>query len=517
MVDLTRFVKGIDRNQIGFMSSYEDMVDEDNPVRVIDAFVDSLDMKELGFHHSETKQTGRKPYNPSDLLKIYLYGYFNGIRSSRKLAKECLRNIEMIWLINGLNPDFRTISDFRKEHIHLVKNIFKQFSMLCNELGLYGKEIVAIDGSKFRASNARRKNYTKGKILKQIKHFEEVAQKYLDILEQSDQRETSDKSIKFSKEEIAVKIKNAQNRIAELTKLSEQVALEGEISQTDPDSRHMNVSNNGTDIAHNVQIAVDSKHHLVVVVDVTSNAADQGQLYNMAKQAKEELAVNEITVLADKGYGTGEELRKCEQDKITPVVSLQSHGTHTGNPNYQKDKFKYDKEQDIYICPQGQTLYPQANGFYGNSKACKSCLLKNECTKSKRGRRIQRGEYQKELDRAKERLDKNLDLYKQRQMIVEHPYGTIKRSLGYTYFLLRRNEKVKGESYMHFLIYNMKRVINIIGTKKVIAAIMENKAVINASIKAISHYFYRLLRYELVLNVKMKNGVKLPRKCIKYC
>jgi hypothetical protein len=347
--------------------------------------------------------------------------------------------------------------------------------MLCDALGLYGKEIVAVDGSKFRASNARKKNYTKGKIKKQLQHFEEVAQKYIDLLEECDKFETNDEAVKIDKNELKEKISGIQNKINELTKLAEKVEENGEISVTDTDSRLMNTHNNGKDVCHNVQIAVDSKHKLIVAVDVISNAADQGQLYNMAEKAKEELGVYELTVLADKGYGVGKDLRNCEENGITPIVSIQEHGTHTGNSNYTKERFKYDQENNYYICPQGQNLYPKADGMYFNNAACRQCEFKGECTTNKKGRSIIRGEYQEELDRSRQRVMDNKELYKQRQMIVEHPFGTIKRALGYTYFLLRQNDKVKGETIMHFFVYNLKRVINILGVKELIAQILARK------------------------------------------
>ena len=334
-----------DRNQIS-MFSFEDMIDENNPVRVIEAFIDSLDMKAMGFKYAETKETGRKPHNPADMMKLYTYGYLNGIRSSRKLEKETIRNIEVIWLLDSIKPNSRTICDFRKDNIKLLKDVFKQFSMLCDELGLYGKEIVAIDGSKFRASNARKKNYTKWKIKKQLQHFEEVAQKYIDLLEECDNSEANIEAVKIDKNELKEKIAGIQNKINELTKLAEIVEKDGEISITDPDSRLMNTHNNGKDLCHNVQIAAESKHKLVVAVDVVGNAADQGQLYNMAEKAKEELGVTNLTALADKGYGVGEDLRKCEQNGITPVVSIQDHGSRTGNLDYVKEKFIYNDKED---------------------------------------------------------------------------------------------------------------------------------------------------------------------------
>ncbi len=450
---------------------YDEMISEDNPVRVLEVFVDSLDLRELNFKNANrnAQAAGRRSYNPKDLLKLYLYGYFNGIRSSRKLARECERNIEVFWLINELKPDFRTISDFRKDNIKSMKKVFKEFSILCDSLELIGKEIVAIDGSKFRANNGRRKNYTKGKLEKQIKYYEENIEKYIAILDKEDSEE-KDNKVTASKTEIKQKIEEAQQRLKELEALKEQVEKEGEISLTDPDSRHMKANNNGTDIAHNVQIAVDNKAHLVVTADVTSCPADQGQLSNIAKQAKTELGVDKITALADKGYWNGEELKKCAETNITTIVSSPKE---QGNKGYQRTDFKYNKENDYYVCPMGKTLHKTGikEIKYINRKACKECPNRELCTSSKNGKAIHKTANDKYLEEAKARQIENMDLYHTRQMIVEHVFGTVKRALGFTYFLLRGNEKVKGESFMHFLVYNIKRVCKIKYIKDIIEAI----------------------------------------------
>lgn len=454
---------------------YDEKIAADNPVRVLEVFVDSLDMKELNFKNADRQKekAGRPSYNPKDLLKLYLYGYFNGIRSSRKLERECERNIELFWLINELKPDFRTISEFRKNNINSMKGVFKQFSILCDSLGLLGKEIVAIDGSKFRANNGRKKNYTKGKIEKQIKYYEENIDKYIEILDKEDLEEKENK-VKINKQELKKKIKEAKERVEELEGIKKEIEKKGEISITDPDARHMKTSNNGTDISHNVQIAVDNKTDLVVEIDVTSSPADQRQLSNMAIKSKKDLNVEELTVLADKGYWNGEELKKCEENNIRAIVSSPKE---QGKKGYKKSDFKYNKEEDIYICPMGKILSQKGKKEikYMNTKACKECPNKEKCTQSKRGRVISVGENEKYLERAKKMQQENMNLYKQRQMIVEHVFGTVKRDLGYTHLLLRGNEKVKGESYMHFLIYNIKRVCNIKKIKDIIEAIREKQ------------------------------------------
>ena len=474
---MSGYIEGkIDTKQYSLIPiCYDEMISEDNPVRILDAFVDSLNMKELNFKNAERKSNlaGRPSYNPKDMLKLYLYGYFNGIRSSRKIAKECERNIEIFWLINELKPDFRTISDFRKDNIDNMKYVFKEFSILCDSLNLIGKEIVAIDGSKFRANNGRKRNYTKGKLEKQIKYYEENIEKYIEVLDKEDLEET-DKKVKINKNELMRKINEAKQRIDELEKIKKEVEKDGEKSITDPDSRHMKSNNNGTDISHNVQIAVDNKEHLVVAVDVTSSPADQGQLGNMAIQSKEELKVNELTVLADKGYWNGEELKKCEENNITAIVSSPEE---PGNKGYKRSDFKYDKKTDSYVCPAKKILHRTGDSgrIYANFKECKECPYKDKCTKSERGKRLSINENEEYLEQARKRQLENMDLYKQRQMIVEHVFGTLKRDLGFTHLLLRGHKKVKGESFMHFLIYNIKRICNIKTIKEIIDAIMTQK------------------------------------------
>jgi len=472
-----RYIQGkIDRQQLNILPIvFDDLINEENAVRVIEAFVEILDIKALGFKYSETKTTGRMPYNPKDMLKLYVYGYFNGIRTSRKLEKECGRNIELMWLLNSLAPDFKTIADFRKDNKTALIGIFKEFSLFCNDMELIGKEIVAIDGSKFRACNSRRKNFTKRKIEKMIEYYGQTAKKYMDLLEKNDENHVENNEI--DKNKLQEKLLKVRNRIEELNQLQKVVEENGEVSITDPDSRHMSVSNNGTDIAHNIQTAVDSKHHLVVALDVTSNAADNGQLYVMAEKVKQELCVEEITALADKGYYNGEDLKKCEENGITAIVSKQKTGSKTGDDNFSKDKFLYNQEEDVYICPMGNKLRrvskPGAKRTRYRSKECKDCPHMAQCTTNKKGREVSPTEYQEYYDRADALFANNLELYKQRQMIVEHPFGTIKRGLGYTHFLMRGHEKVKTETYLHFFIYNMKRVINILGITPLLDALKE--------------------------------------------
>lgn len=513
---MQRYEEGKDRNQVQIVN-LEDLISEDNPVRVIDAFVNNIDMAKLGFQYAETKDTGRKPMNPADMSKLYIYGYYNGVRVSRKLERECEKNIEVMWLINNLKPHNKTISEFRRNNKEALKNLFKEFSILCDTLGLIGKEMAAIDGSKFRASNSRKRNYTKNKVKKMIKYFEESANKYLELLEKNDNDDTEQK-IDFTEESLTAKIEAANKRIEELKEMYEDIEKNGEISITDKDAKHMGVSNNGTDIAHNVQIAVDSKNHLVVAVDVVSNPDDTGQLFNMAKQTAEELGIelknkqeNQgeeeygeylLTVLADKGYYEYENLRNCLDSGVKPIIAKEKSSNKTGNEKYIRDNFIYDKEKDIYICPEGKILNniskpTSQNQLYKNKEACKECPFKDQCTTSSDDERIiKRNEQHDIYDIVNKIMDENKHIYKERQEIVEHVFGTVKRSLGYTYFLTRGNESVKAESYMHFLAYNLKRVINIIGVKALVEAI--NSININ-----LFWLFYRLIHKRAYDNFKI--------------
>lgn len=463
----------VERNQYTILPfSFDELISEDNIVRVIDAYVDKLDMGELKFRYAQTRVAGNKPYNPKQMLKLYLYGYYNGIRSSRKLEKETTRNIEVMWFMEKLQPNFRTISDFRKNNIESMKKVFGAFSGLCDELGLIGKEIEAIDGSKFRANNSRRKNITKGKLEKQIGYYEKQAEEYMKVLDEEDKKEENNNDkVKASKDEIKEKIEKAKKRIKELEEEKVDIEENGEKSLTDPDSRHMMSSNNGTDVSHNVQIAVDSKNDLVVTVDVTSSPADQGQLYTVASKTKKILGVKNITVIADKGYYTGEDLRRCARNRIKAIVAT---------PRNVNTEFRYDKIKDIYICKEGKELHHtgKKHAVYINSKECKKCPNRIKCIgETSKGKRITRNKNTEAMERANRRYNKNKTLYKRRQEIVEHVFGTVKRAFGYTYFLLRGNRKVKGESFMFFLSYNIKRVSNILGNKELLKYIMAKDSI----------------------------------------
>lgn len=479
------YIKGEDRNQGLLLPEYiDDYVTEDNHVRIIDAFVDSLNLDKLNFKHARPKATGRPPYDPKDLLKLYMYGYFNRIRSSRKLEAECKRNLELMWLISRLTPDHKTIADFRKDNKKPLVSVFRHFTQLCNELGLYGKEIVAIDGSKIRANNSKRNNFSKKKVARQLKYIDEKIQEFMDEIERNDGSEESNP--KMSTEELQKRISEFQQRREHYVALEERVEEEGEVSLTDPDSRMMKCgNNNGTEVSHNVQISVDSKHSLIVDFDVTSNPTDLGCLYKMARRSKYVLGARNIKVLADKGYYKTKCLFRCSNNELETYVAKPKSASPTGDTKYTKENFVYDPDKDIYTCPAGKELRYRrtrvsgdiAYGEYINKKECQQCEHRSQCTKSN-FRSISRNEHQKVLDEVDKRTKDKKSLYRMRQMIVEHPFGTIKRGFGYSYFLLNGKQGVRAESALHFLIYNLKRVINIMGFGRLMAELVSRSSLL---------------------------------------
>jgi len=450
----------------------DDFISDENPVRVIDAFVESLNLGELGFTKYTPARTGRPAFDPKDLLKLYCYGYRHSIRSSRKLEAETHRNLEVMWLIRNLKPDHKTIADFRKDNKAALRNAFRQFTLLCKDWKLFDAELVVVDGTKIKASNSRRANVSPQKLKKQIQYTDERINEYLAELDNNDVAEVD--SPKLTREEIQKRLAELRERKEGYQQLQQEMKSQGvsEISRTDPDSRRMSVSNNGVDIAHNVQVVVDSKHSLVVDCDVTSDNTDHGHLSSMAQSAMELLSVDEIEALADKGYYSADDLLKCEKAKITTYVPKQKTGNPTGG--YTADEFHYNPEEDIYICPGGQTLLPgrfrENNTLrdYTNHEACEQCKLRDKCTTSKKGRTITRNMAKPLLDEIEQRTKASKDKYRLRQLIVEHPFGTVKRSFGFTHFLTRGNAAVRAETSLAFLAYNLTRVINILGVKEIL-------------------------------------------------
>lgn len=471
---MSGYIQGEDVDQINIMPiCLDDMISQDNPVRAIAAIIVHMDINSMGFDHSEIKLTGRKPYSPVDMFKLYAYSYYNGIRSSRKIEQESHRNIELMWLMANLTPDFKTIADFRKNNSESIQKAFYRFGAICGELGLVGKEMVAIDGSKFRANNARGSWFNKKKILKQLEYYHSSAEKYMSLLETCDREESEQGNTSAPPKTIKEKLSFIQSKIEKLEEIERLVQEKGELSTTDPDSRFMKMNNGGCGTCHNVQIAVDSKEHIVVAIDVTSEAGDKEQLSHMSELTKKKLGTNKLTVLADKGYYTASEFKKCMENDIVPIVSKAKNEKSAPNKEYSKSKFTYLSEQDAYVCPQGNLILNKIRrpssktpGMrYSNPKACKNCPVKESCTTNKY-RCIFDQPYQRYADEVDKVTKDNMQLYKKRQELVEHPFGSVKRAFGFTHFLTIGTENVRTESVLHFLAYNLKRVINIVGVQK---------------------------------------------------
>jgi transposase len=476
------YIEGVTRNQlILFPESIDDYIEEDNPIQFIDAFVDSLDLGELGFKYSLPEATGRPPYNPADMLKLYLYGYLNRVRSSRSLEKESHRNLELMWLLKKLTPDFKTIADFRKDNKKAIKRVCREFTLLCKRLDLFGGELVAIDGSKFKAVNSKKRNFNEAKLKKAIKEIDEKVDGYLAELEDNDKEEAYVSHP--DAEDIRARVMMLKERGRKYRELLKELKDSGEtqISLTDPDSRAM-LNNQRVEVCYNVQTTVDSKHKLIIDHEVTNKATDHDQLSQMSKRAKEILGVDELEVLADKGYYDAKEIKECVDNGITPYIPEPANtapkDVNIPEPGYRKDKFRYHDEEDIYVCPEGSKLtFRGMANHHGKmmrlykSGDCAGCNAKGKCTINNKGRIIYRWEHEEILEDMRHRVKANGAKVKMRQWLSEHPFGTIKRSFNQGYMLLKGLEKVGAESSISVLAYNIKRVINIVGLKELVGAV----------------------------------------------
>jgi transposase len=480
------YVQGEDRNQIIFFpESLDEYITADNLVRVIEAYVDQLDMVKLAFKFAVCPSVGRPPYDPKDMLKLYLYGYLNRIRSSRRLEHESHRNVELMWLLKKVTPDFKTIADFRKDNKRALKKVFRDFNQLCNQWDLFGKELVAVDGSKFRASNSKRNNYSKKKLERHLKYIDEKINDYLNELEENDEKESCDRRPDASEIQKRIEQLRSRKEIYEEYQKELEDSGKGELSTTDPDARLMSNNNNNVDVSYNVQTTVDAKHKLVLDFKVTQKPNDFGQLDHMGLRAKKLFGEDELKLLADKGYFNAKDIKHCVLHGITPYVSKQTYSNGTGDQDFYPEKFHYDESKDVYICPAGQELsYARTRRNrkgdilghdYRNGPACSRCACKTRCTKSQKGRSIFRHVDQDLLDTLDLKIQGNMELYKQRQMIVEHPFGTIKRSWGAYYFLTRGKRAVTAEMSLVFMAYNLRRVISILGVEDIVRRLKERR------------------------------------------
>jgi transposase len=477
---MKRFVEGIDRGQaMLFPECLEDWIDENNPVRVIDAFIDKLDLFGLGFDGVAPEVTGRPSYHPSVLLKLYIYGYLVRVQSSRRLEREAGRNVEVMWLTGRLTPDHKTIADFRKDSGPAIKQVCVQFVELCRLMGLLMTASVAIDGSKFKAVNTRDKNFTRGKVERRRAQLEQSVARYLAQLDTADLQEPSEElaaKTAHLKEKL-VKLESEMQRLAGMEKLM-LASPDQQVSLTDPDSRSMATSGRGAGVVgYNVQVAVDTKHHLIVTHEVTNDGSDRAQLAKIACQAKEALDVDELEAVADRGYFNSDEMLACDKAGITVTLPKSMTSNAKAEGRFGKEDFRYVAEEDVYVCPAGQKLtYHYTNEENGLvlrrywTNACQSCAIKRRCTTGKE-RRITRWEHEYVLEAVQKRLDKNPQAMRQRRETAEHPFGTLKMRMGATHFLMKRLPKVATEMALHVLAYNLTRVMNVMGIQPLMAAI----------------------------------------------
>jgi transposase len=471
------YIEGESREQrVLFPEVLDDYISEDNLVRFIDAFVDGLEMEELGFDRTAPKETGRPPYDPRDLLKLYIYGYLNRVRTGRTLERECQRNVELMWLMRKLRPDFKTITDFRKDNRKAFRGVFRQFVLLCKGLGLVGGELVAVDGSKFKAVNSGQRNFSQKKLEERLKKIDEKVERYLDEMDRGDEE---GKDTEISAAELKQKIEKLKERKGRYEELLKELGASGQsqVSLTDPESRAMALTPRG-EVSYNVQTAVDQKHHLIVEQDVTNEGLDNHQLFTMAQKTKQMLGQDELQVVADMGYYNHEELKRCEEAGIKTYVSKPLVSKNTARGLFGKEKFVYEADGDCYRCPAKERLDFRFETQEGDKKfryywtqACPGCALKAQCTTDPRFHRIKRWEHEAVLERIEQRVNANTVILKLRKQLVEHPFGTIKFWNDQRHFLMRGLEKVKAEFSLSTLAYDIKRALNIVGVRGLIAAL----------------------------------------------
>ncbi len=481
---MSGYVKGTNRDQLTlFPEALDDYVGEGNVVRFIDEYVDELKLEDLNFRHATPARTGRPPYHPGDLLKLYIYGCLNRVRTSRRLERETHRNLEVMWLLKKLTPDHKTIAQFRRVNGKSLKAVFSDFVNLCRFLDLVGGQVVAVDGSKFRASNSKARNFNKKKINKKLKRLEKLMEKYLSWLDDNDRDDDDNCDLDLSRENLEEKIEKMKERRKQLEGHLEKIES-GEVTQvslTDPDSRLMK-DGSGANVCYNVQTAVDAKHGLIIACRATSRETDQNLLSEMAVYAKNVLEAPQLTVVADRGYFKAGEIKRCFDESITTYVPDQKRKVAQKNgvpgDGFLREKFHYDRVRDVYICPAGRDLkfwyIKESRGRKFRAYRCDGvgdCPFASECTTCKDGRSIQRWEHEEMLENHRARTAARPEMMVLRKSTVEHPFGTMKRSQGHDHILLRGREKVDGEVSLYCLGFNISRALNILGVKKLIEAV----------------------------------------------
>jgi len=453
----------------------DDMVGADHPVRVIDAFVDALDLAGLGFSKVEAEATGRPPYAPGDLLKLYIYGYLNQIRSSRRLEREARRNLEVLWLINRVAPSFKTIADFRKDHPKALVGVCRAFIGFCRGQALFGSELLAIDGTKIAAVASRKKVITPKKLAEQIAAIDRKIGEHLKAMDEADRQEQDTPAERV---DVTAAVEELQTRRAAIQRQAEAMTEQG-LSQRvlgEEEARLMRTANHGHQVAYNAQIAVDAKHHLIAAFDLTNEGNDQRLLYPMAEQGKKALEVESLTVVADTGYSNGEHGERCEAAQITAIVPRAVTVNPEGEQYFGRDRFTYDAESDSYQCPAGATLSvgkvsdKEARKEYWNGKACTDCALKPQCTAAAK-RIIVRSFYEDAREAMHRRAMGDRTWMKLRKSLAEHPFATLKWLMGYPRFLVRGLVKAKAELALGVLCYNLKRTVNTFTVQQLLPAL----------------------------------------------
>jgi len=466
---MKRFIQGECRTQSTLLPELlDDYIADTNPVRVVDVFVDELDLGELGFGGVEPAVTGRPAYHPASLLKIYIYGYLNRIQSSRRLEKEAQRNVELMWLTGRLMPDFKTIADFRKDNGKAIRSVCRQFVVLCQQLGLFSEALVCIDGSKFKAVNNRDRNFTSAKLQRRMEEIESSISRYLTDLDTADRQEPAVAQLRTERLEDKITALKAQLKALKVIEVQLETTPDKQISLTDPDARSMKTRGAGI-VGYNVQTAVDAKHHLIVAHEVTNIGIDRDQLSAMATQARAAIGTEALTVIADRGYFKGEEILACQEAGITAIVPKTTTSGAKADGRFDRADFIYDAEKNEYRCPAGQALIwryvtvergLQLHRYW--SSHCQHCAIKEKCTPSTE-RRIARWAHEDAIETMQNRLDHAPDSMRIRRQTVEHPFGTIKLWMGSAHLLTKTLKRVSTEMSLHVLAYNLKRVMKILG------------------------------------------------------
>jgi transposase len=474
---MKRFIEGECRTQTTLLPErLDDYITDTNPLRIVDVFVDELDLGTLGFDGVEPAVTGRPAYHPAVLLKLYIYGYLNRIQSSRRLEKETQRNVELMWLVGRLTPDFKTIARFRKDNGKAIRSVCRQFVMLCQQLGLFSEAVVAIDGSKFKAVNHRDRNFTSAKLQRRMEEIESSINRYLTALDTADRQEPSVAQAKTEQLQDKIVALKAQMQALQDIEVQLHQTHDKQISLTDPDARSMKTRGTGM-VGYNVQTAVDTKHHLIAAHEVTHIGIDRDQLTSMAKKARTAMDVQDLTVIADWSYFKSEEILACHETGITALVPKCKTAGAKAAGRFDKADFIYDAENNIYRCPAGQTLIWRSSRIENGlnlhrywSSCCQQCDIKAQCTPGTE-RRVARWEHEDVLETMQRRLDQAPESMRIRRQTVEHPFGTLKAWMGTTHFLTKELKNVSTEMSLHVLAYNMKRVMNILGAPAMIEAI----------------------------------------------